>query len=73
MDQSVSGGSGKPLRMTLTLNCSLRESSTMREIIASKTCSIFSHKKHKTHKKKACSVYYFCDLCAFCGWFVDSA
>lgn len=31
MDQSLSGGSGKPLRMTLTLICSLRESSNMRE------------------------------------------
>jgi len=34
MDQSVSGGSCNPPRMTLTLICSLRESSNMREIIA---------------------------------------
>ena len=31
MDQSLSGGSGKPLRMTLTVICSFRESSDMRE------------------------------------------
>jgi len=31
MDQSLSGGSGNPSRMTLTLICSLRESSDMRE------------------------------------------
>ena len=34
MDQSLSGGSGAPLRMTLTLICSFRGSSDMREIIA---------------------------------------
>ena len=33
MDQSLSGGSGNPFRMTLTLICSGRESSDMREII----------------------------------------
>jgi hypothetical protein len=30
-DQSVSGGSGSPFRMTLTVICSFRESSGMRE------------------------------------------
>lgn len=31
MDQSLSGGSGNPSRMTLTVICSFRESSNMRE------------------------------------------
>jgi hypothetical protein len=30
MDQSLSGGSGAPSRMTLTVICSFRESSDMR-------------------------------------------
>ena len=34
MDQSLSGGSGKPSRMTLTVIRSCREFSDMREIIA---------------------------------------
>lgn len=32
MDQPLSGGSGKPSRMTLTVICSGRESSDMKEI-----------------------------------------
>ncbi len=47
MDQSLSGGSGNPWRMTLTLICSLRESSTMREIIA---CVNFSGRKQPKRK-----------------------
>ena len=39
MDQSLSCGSGKPSRMTLTVISSFRESSNMREIIA---CADFS-------------------------------
>jgi len=38
MDQSLSGGSGNPFRMTLTLICSGRELSNMREIIACVVC-----------------------------------
>jgi hypothetical protein len=34
VDQSLSGGSGAPLRITLTLICSFGESSDMRQIIA---------------------------------------
>ena len=34
MVQSLSGGSGKPFRMTLTLICSLHESLTIAKIIA---------------------------------------
>ena len=34
MDQSLSGGSGNPSRMTLTVICSFRESWDMQEIIA---------------------------------------
>ena len=47
MDQSLSGGSGNPSRMTLTVICSFRESSNMREIIA---CADFSD--GKTPKRK---------------------
>ena len=37
LDQSLSGGSGNPLRMTLTLICSFRAFSDMRKII---TCAV---------------------------------
>ena len=64
MDQSLSGVSGKPLRMTLTVICLFRETSDTRQIIA---CADLSKIRASNARKtpiafKTASLFFFTNV-----------